>query len=1738
MMISTVVPDVSSSALVSSRNCGQSGKQERRRLAKLKCTHLSLSGLLVFFLSVAVNCAPLNETGRIITVENVEIIETPVSLWNEKADQEILSTDRNEIEDQDLLEQIFSWNNRVKREIKHSEDNGANGGNRKEGDYHNNLHQISEKIGKVTGLVESIRSELNNLTSSMKLQPALQRSNSAQYALCIFQPSPSNSAPHDNLTTTNNKTDPAACVNLPTTPKQENSVYESIAKIFGWANSDSLRVASNSNTTNVEETTALISASAAVTDHQKEECEEGHVACQDGKCILKTLWCDAKIDCDDSSDEEKCSCIHRIDKIRICDNYMDCPNGEDENGCHGCPKNTHFSCASSGPHDTRAPKADCLQLIMRCDGKEDCSSGSDEKECYALLEKPINSGQVDMQSHVSGYLHINSHGQWFPLCTYDKKAAVSACKAESHPDVEWKNVQIDMVPLDKNESGDILVLFPSSLCKGNSVAYVECPAPKCGTRILDEAPIESPKDKRTISGRIVGGTLSKPTAWPFLVAVFRDGRFHCGGSLIGDAWVLTAAHCVHDYKYHFYEIQAGMLRRRSFSPQEQTRVVTHVIVHNEYNREAMINDLAMLKINPPVRMSRWARTICLPPAGLPEPGTNCIAVGWGAVKEQGYDPDQIHEVDVPILENCKHLEDREGVEICAGWPEGGKDACKGDSGGPLLCRVPQVPEKWYVAGVVSHGEGCARPNEPGAYTRVGIFLNWISHHIANESALPSEVPIDKCPSRIECSKVGGRCLSASMVCDKVVDCLEAEDELDCKKRDDESKFRAETSAGRPIILHDEETDRSRKEHVQKANQILDEEGMLEEDSFPDILTRWNDTVYILETKNETAITLNEPYYGTSTTAGPPSVLEATLEPLYSSPSESSAKGVEDYGGGEEEEADPSSGESTTDIGLTESKTTEDTTAATQNKHATTEETMSTRTEDTTMVTNTDDIATTTKNEMNETDDTWTTLTESDTTINDAMTTAMKTIHSSTKSPEQEKIQVTTPRPTSPLSISVPNATYGANTSIYKGKQPQSEFHCSHHHKVPFNCKCDGFKDCEDGSDEMYCSCKDYLLKIEPNLICNGELNCADRSDESSCDEYHCSLSKKCVKRYQICDRRIDCHKLKDEKHCTALLSGPFVIVDDDHHAVFRKKGYLSYKDGNSWYHWCLKTRAEGEKLAADTCAGLGFSHYARFSIRPVFLSSLPIYHENKHMQLKRGSSGAPALMCDGLWIECGNRIYTPPSKSISPCGNCSWPWFSALYLDGNYLCGATIIDQQRLITSKSCVQNINLNYHFLGVLMGTNRQLALKAPYEQIRRIILIQKIKNVALLFMDAPILITEQVIPLPLKERFEQMDDIQHCMALGPDNSISRKLISIQFKPISCRQNTHFCLEPVCSSPDLHCKVKSRTSFPWSGTLACQDKRGSWFPLAVFFEPFGSCGFKTPLSLENLQNLQPYLKYHLWRTPRIPFALVPPPCDGLRCPLGRCIKKYNLCDGVAHCRDRSDESYQYITSRKCCFKFGDSIACVCAPNQIMCRDGMMCVEKSKFCDGVNDCADASDEPVSCNFANCKCRAYLTLANPHKICDGIAHCRDKSDEIGCPCTPNSYRCVNSGPCIPNNFFCDGTFDCPHGDDEVNCVGMRTKRSSSAGRNVLMETFGNLHVFCRPPDMNATSLHALSRDLCRQMGFLGNTVLQPSVGPVYKFRLNNKTTIEMSPSSRSVMELEVPECPRILFVDCGKPFLN
>nr|XP_034181143.1 serine protease nudel [Osmia lignaria] len=540
-------------------------------------------------------------------------------------------------------------------------------------------------------------------------------------------------------------------------------------------------------------------------------CPFNMIRCGDGqKCIPRSQWCDGQVDCMDSSDEITCSCRDRISQERLCDGYFDCPHGEDELGCLGCPK-TSFSC---NDWYKRYTADNCVPLSQRCDGIKQCANGKDEEDCNILTPSYIEGKNVFTIGYTEGYLHKNYKGQWYPVCTAIDSWAKDACVSEIGPSLkEMPTVKIHSVP-DNAYQGSYLAefegetkLIPSCM---NTAVYVQCPRFLCGTTMLSQDPLPSSTPKnddqnidlqtneigRNVSKeddlvgsqlRVVGGRASEPKAWPFLVAIYKDGNFHCGGIILNELWILTAAHCVDGYMNHYYEIQAGMLRRFSFSPMSQYRKARYAIEYPRYNSKDMTNDIGMIMLDDPLRFNRWVRPVCLPEEDIlgpmwrrqPEPYTSCLAIGWGATSEHGPDPDHLREVEVPILKECKYETDQTEAVVCAGYPQGGRDACQGDSGGPLMCRNPYSESQWYVAGIVSHGEGCGRPAEPGAYTKVSYFLSWIQE-ISNGRGIPplKRTPLAKCPG-FSCNGGLGKCLPIKARCNRIIDCLDGEDELNC-----------------------------------------------------------------------------------------------------------------------------------------------------------------------------------------------------------------------------------------------------------------------------------------------------------------------------------------------------------------------------------------------------------------------------------------------------------------------------------------------------------------------------------------------------------------------------------------------------------------------------------------------------------------------------------------------------------------------------------------------------------------------------------------------------------------------------------------------------------------------------------------------------------------------------------------------------------------------------------------------
>lgn len=397
-------------------------------------------------------------------------------------------------------------------------------------------------------------------------------------------------------------------------------------------------------------------------------CDAGKLTCfNTNQCVAKSSWCDSKVDCLDASDETACSCKARLAESRICDGFIDCPMGSDELGCFGCDK-FQYSCYSSRKEfEENGGSANlmCYSSVEKCDGFSNCRNGKDEAEC-SMLVRHVGGMLSYTVSSSEGILHRNYKGRWYPVCKNLNNWAMEACemelgklKFEPFISIQSVNVPGPFIQSGGNRiSPEPLFVETCQLDEmekdDNHVVFVRCPPPSCGTSKLTElVPIQrresanSTRNKRDEQERIVGGVDAKSMEFPFIVAIFKDGHFHCGGSIYNEFWVITAAHCTRSFEMHFYEVRAGILRRSSYSPSAQISAVTHVVRHPDYETSTMRNDIALMKVKHHFSFNRWVRPICLPAKGRssdsdnwkmgPAAGTVCSTLGWGAVREKGPD---------------------------------------------------------------------------------------------------------------------------------------------------------------------------------------------------------------------------------------------------------------------------------------------------------------------------------------------------------------------------------------------------------------------------------------------------------------------------------------------------------------------------------------------------------------------------------------------------------------------------------------------------------------------------------------------------------------------------------------------------------------------------------------------------------------------------------------------------------------------------------------------------------------------------------------------------------------------------------------------------------------------------------------------------------------------------------------------------------------------------------------------
>ncbi|PVD31755.1 hypothetical protein C0Q70_07173 [Pomacea canaliculata] len=469
--------------------------------------------------------------------------------------------------------------------------------------------------------------------------------------------------------------------------------------------------------------------------------------CDMGMCIRNYRRCDYQINCPDASDEANCTnCTRNQFTCRdgrclmaewVCDGDMDCSDGEDEADCGTCDLPS-FACTSG----------ECLSSDARCDGVVQCKDQTDEKNCMEVFDDIL-------------FLFVDGGAHAVCADGFTKQHADLACQYLRYPGAITMEVKIypHLMYYKVSTNGT----FKTVISRGEPVDF-------CDDRVISLtcAPAEC-GENNMMGNFIINGQDANPGNAPWQVSIQEFGKHFCGGSLIHQYFVVTAAHCVDQYiTLTNLDVVVGAVDLSKPEASRKQVRVKRIIKHPQYQP---LNgyDVALVELATPVNFTAYVGPLCLPRAEHQfSRFSRCFTTGWGRM-----DPSissmatrlQMLKMSLWDTNKCNSSYAWDGgirpTEICAGYYSGIRAPCQGDSGGPLFCL--SLSYNWVLVGVASYvHDGCNKPEKPVVFSDVSLYNGWIHNNT-------------EC--RFQCGT--GRCLyDSSMVCNKVNDCGDNSDEID------------------------------------------------------------------------------------------------------------------------------------------------------------------------------------------------------------------------------------------------------------------------------------------------------------------------------------------------------------------------------------------------------------------------------------------------------------------------------------------------------------------------------------------------------------------------------------------------------------------------------------------------------------------------------------------------------------------------------------------------------------------------------------------------------------------------------------------------------------------------------------------------------------------------------------------------------------------------------------------------
>ncbi|GAB1292992.1 Coagulation factor VII [Apodemus speciosus] len=376
--------------------------------------------------------------------------------------------------------------------------------------------------------------------------------------------------------------------------------------------------------------------------------------------------------------------------------------------------------------------------------------------CFLLqLQGPLGTVVFVTQEEAHGVLHRQKRAnslleEFWPgslerecneeLCSFEEAREIFQSPERTVLTISNKNEQL----ICANENGDCEQYCTDNVgtkrtCSCHEDYELQPDEVSCKPKVeypCGRIPVVEKRNSSSRQGRIVGGYVCPKGECPWQAVLKINGLLLCGAVLLDTRWIVTAAHCFDNIRnWGNITVVLGEHDLSEKEGTEQVRRVIQVIMPNKYIRGKIDHDIALLRLHRPVTFTDYVVPLCLPEKAFSENTLASIRFskvsGWGQLLDRGATALELMTIEVPrlmtqdCLELAKHSANTPQITenmFCAGYMDGTKDACKGDSGGP---HATHYHGTWYLTGVVSWGEGCAAIGHIGVYTRVSRYIDWL-----------------------------------------------------------------------------------------------------------------------------------------------------------------------------------------------------------------------------------------------------------------------------------------------------------------------------------------------------------------------------------------------------------------------------------------------------------------------------------------------------------------------------------------------------------------------------------------------------------------------------------------------------------------------------------------------------------------------------------------------------------------------------------------------------------------------------------------------------------------------------------------------------------------------------------------------------------------------------------------------------------------------------------------------------